>query len=247
MLILPAIDLLDGKVVRLRQGRRDQATVYSDRPEEVARAWLAAGAKRLHVVDLDGAFDGQSSPANRQAIETLIASGAELQVGGGVRTAERFEHYLDLGVAAVVLGTAAVENPQLVSEISRRHPHRVVVAVDAVEGKVAVRGWTEVATAEAAEVAERACQAGASAILYTDIARDGMATGPNVVASLTLQRAIAPVPLIASGGIGELAHLTALAQAGIAQAIVGRALYERSFTLSQALSAVAATTHGAPQ
>ncbi|HEY7956570.1 MAG TPA: 1-(5-phosphoribosyl)-5-[(5-phosphoribosylamino)methylideneamino]imidazole-4-carboxamide isomerase [Polyangia bacterium] len=238
MLILPAIDLLDGKVVRLVEGRRDRATIYSDEPGEVARRFVAAGARRLHVVDLDGAFAGRRE--NRTAVKAILAAGAEVQVGGGVRELATCERLLDEGAHAVVLGTAAVKNPELVSELCARLPGRVIVAVDARDGKVAVEGWAEATALDAFELARASAGRGAAAILYTDIARDGTGVGPNVEASARLSRALAPLPLIASGGIGTLDHLRALAQAGVPQAVVGRALYEGAFTVEEALAAAVA-------
>jgi len=239
MLILPAIDLLGGKVVRLVEGKRDRATVYSDRPGEVARRFLAAGARRLHVVDLDGAFAGRRE--NREAVQQIVEAGAEVQVGGGVRDLATCTRLLDEGARAVVLGTAAVKTPALVAELCAKLPGQVIVAVDARDGKVAVEGWAEATTLDAIELAARSAQGGAAAILYTDIARDGTGVGPNVEASASLAQRIQPTPLIASGGIGSLDHLRALARAGVPQAVVGRALYEGAFTVAEALGAAVQT------
>jgi phosphoribosylformimino-5-aminoimidazole carboxamide ribotide isomerase len=235
MLIIPAIDLLGGKVVRLVEGKRDRATVFADSPAGVARGFVAAGARRLHVVDLDGAFGGR--PENRRAIAELTALGVEVQLGGGVRDFETVERLLGEGVHSVVLGTVAVKRPELVEQACGRFPGRVLVAVDARDGKVAVEGWTQATAVDAEALARRCVRAGAAAILYTDIARDGTRSGPNVEASAKLARALAPVPLIASGGIGSLDDLRALAKAGVPRSVVGRALYEGAFTVEQAIAA----------
>ncbi len=235
MLIIPAIDLLGGKVVRLVEGRRASATVYSDSPADVARAYRDAGAKRLHVVDLDGAFSGRAE--NRRAVSEIVALGLPLQLGGGVRDLATCERLLLEGVRQVVVGTIAVKQPELFRDILDTLPGRVIVAVDARDGKVAVEGWAEATTVDAFDLAAESAEAGAAASLYTDIARDGTQTGPNVEASGRLARVLHPTPVIASGGIGTLAHLRSLAQAGVPQAVVGRALYEGAFTLAEALAA----------
>jgi phosphoribosylformimino-5-aminoimidazole carboxamide ribotide isomerase len=235
MLILPAIDLLGGKVVRLVEGRRESATVYSDDPGEVARRFVGEGAPRLHVVDLDGAFAGR--PENRRAFETILSAGVPTQLGGGVRDEATIERLVADGAARIVLGTAAVKDPRFVESVCGRFAEKIVVAVDARDGKVAVEGWAEVTTVLASALARQAVAWGAAAILYTDIARDGKQTGPNVAASADLARALAPTPVIASGGIGALADLEALAQAGLPEAIVGRALYEGVYTIPEALRA----------
>jgi phosphoribosylformimino-5-aminoimidazole carboxamide ribotide isomerase len=234
MLIVPAIDLLGGNVVRLYKGKRDSAKVYSNAPDETARAFVAAGAKRVHVVDLDAAFgDGD----NRAAIAAIAATGAEVQAGGGVRDLAAARALLDGGARAIVLGTSAVKQPELVQALCRELPGRVIVAVDAHGDKVAVEGWAEKTDIDAGDLAARAVEWGAAAILYTDIARDGTGVGPNVEATARLARVLHPVPVIASGGIGSLEHLRALALAGVPQAVVGRALYENKFTLGEALDA----------
>jgi phosphoribosylformimino-5-aminoimidazole carboxamide ribotide isomerase len=231
MRVIPAIDLLGGKVVRLRAGRRDEASVYDDEPMKIVRRWVAAGAQELHIVDLDAAF---GEAPQRPLVAALIAhAGVPVQVGGGVRDAA----LLDLGAARVVLGTAAVRDPALVERLCSRHPGRVVVAVDALDGRVAVSGWTEATEIDAVELGRRAAGWGAGRILYTDIARDGGKGGPNVAATARLQEALGETPVIASGGIGALADLRALAAAGIPYCVVGRALYDGAFTLEEALAA----------
>jgi phosphoribosylformimino-5-aminoimidazole carboxamide ribotide isomerase len=235
MLIIPAIDLLGGKVVRLVEGRRERATTYSDHPGDVARVFRDAGATRLHVVDLDGAFAGR--PENRRAVSEIAATGLPIQLGGGVRDLATCERLINEGVRQVVIGTLAVKQPDLFHEILETLPGRVIVAVDARDGKVAVEGWAQATDVDAFDLAARSVEAGAAAILYTDISRDGTGVGPNVEASGRLARVLHPTPVIASGGIGALSHLQSLALAGVPQAVVGRALYENAFTLEQAFEA----------
>ncbi|HEX9102198.1 MAG TPA: 1-(5-phosphoribosyl)-5-[(5-phosphoribosylamino)methylideneamino]imidazole-4-carboxamide isomerase [Polyangia bacterium] len=234
MLILPAIDLMGGNAVRLYKGKRDSAKIYSNAPAEIALGFVRAGAKRVHVVDLDAAFgDGD----NRAVLSAIAATGAEVQAGGGVRDLAAARALLDAGCRAIVLGTSAVKQPELVESLCRELPGRVVVAVDAHGDKVAVEGWAEKTDVDAADLAARAVEWGAAAILYTDIARDGTGVGPNVEATARLARVLHPTPVIASGGIGSLDHLRALALAGVPQAVVGRALYEHKFTLGEAFEA----------
>jgi phosphoribosylformimino-5-aminoimidazole carboxamide ribotide isomerase len=235
MLVFPAIDLLDGKAVRLSQGRRETAHVYSHDPPAVARAFAAAGAVRVHVVDLDAAFTG-GTQHNRATIAAIAqASSAELEVGGGIRTAQDCEHLFTLGVRYAVMGTAAVKTPEVVEGLCRRFPGRIVVAVDAREGKVAVEGWTEATTADATVIGAAVARAGAAAVLYTDIGRDGMRSGPNLEATARLAREIAPCPVIASGGVARLEDLDDASRTGAFAVVVGKALYERVFTVEEAL------------
>jgi phosphoribosylformimino-5-aminoimidazole carboxamide ribotide isomerase len=233
--IFPAIDLLGGRAVRLREGRRDQATAYSERPWEVAAGFAAAGAKRLHVVDLDGAFAGR--PENADAVCKICTAGIPVQLGGGVRDLATCERLFAQGIERVVLGTAMVKSRAMVEEACARWPGRIVVAVDARDGKVAVEGWAEATALDAFDLAAEAAEAGCAAVLYTDIARDGTQVGPNVAATARLALALHPVEVIASGGIGSLADVRALALAGVPSAVVGRALYEGCFTLAEALQA----------
>lgn len=235
MRIYPAIDLLGGKVVRLRQGRRDQATVYSHDPGEVARGFVAGGAERIHVVDLDGAFEG--ARANAAAVEEIVRSGARVQLGGGVRDAAAVLRLLEAGVDRVVVGTLAARDPDGISGLPADLRSRVVVAVDARGGKVFVEGWDVPTGLDAVELARRVADAGVAGILYTDIARDGMGSGPNVEATARLAQAVPGTEVIASGGIGKLADLALLSAAGVEAAVVGRALYENAFTLPEALGA----------
>jgi phosphoribosylformimino-5-aminoimidazole carboxamide ribotide isomerase len=246
MIVIPAIDLLGGRAVRLRQGRRDDVTVYSERPEEVAAGFAAAGARRLHLVDLDGAFGG--APANLATIARVVSAvpGLAVEVGGGVRDLATARRLLDLGARWVVLGTAAVKAPAVLAATCAALPDRVIVAVDARDGRVALEGWTEGSDRTAAAVGRDAAAAGAAAVLYTDIARDGMQRGANVAATQALARALAPLPVIASGGVGRLADVAALAAAGTHAVVVGRALYEGAFTLAAALAAARAAAAGDP-
>jgi phosphoribosylformimino-5-aminoimidazole carboxamide ribotide isomerase len=237
MLIIPAIDLLGGAAVRLVRGERDSAEVFSAQPWQLAAEMVAAGATRLHVVDLDGAFSGQ--PAARSAIERIVrAVGVPVQVGGGLRDRAAVEAALAAGAGWAVLGTAAVREPALVRDLCRIFPGRIIVAVDARDGVVAVEGWTQASTVRAEELGRQAAAWGAAALLYTDVARDGTGAGPAVEATAALARAV-PVAVIASGGIGSLEHVRALARAGIEMAVVGRALVERRFRLDEAVEAAA--------
>lgn len=237
MHIFPAIDLLDGKAVRLKQGRYEDPTVYSDDPVGVARRFRAH-SDRLHVVDLAGAKAG--APVQKEMIAAIAREhGGLLQVGGGVRTREALEGYLALGAKRVVLGTAAVKDPELVRAVAKAHPGVVVLAVDAKDGFVATEGWTEVSQRTAIDVVLALADAPIAAVLYTDVARDGMGAGPNLAATAALA-ARSPFPVIASGGVATMAQLEALAEvANIESAIVGRALYDGSLALedvSRALS-----------
>ncbi|MCU1279560.1 MAG: phosphoribosylformimino-5-aminoimidazole carboxamide ribotide isomerase [bacterium] len=234
MLIVPAIDLLGGNAVRLYKGKRDSAKVYSNAPADIARGFVVAGAKLVHVVDLDAAF---GLGDNLATLEAIARTGAIVQAGGGVRDLPAACALLDAGASAIVLGTSAVKQPELVKTLCREFPGCVVVAVDAHGDKVAVEGWAEKTDVDAGDLAARAVEWGAAAILYTDITRDGTGVGPNVDATARLARALHPTPVIASGGIGTLDHLRALALAGVPQAVVGRALYENKFTLQEAFEA----------
>lgn len=238
MRVVPAIDLLGGKVVRLQQGRYDAATVYDDDPVGVARRFRTI-ADRLHVVDLEGAKAGR--PVQQDTVKRIIDAfeGGEVQVGGGVRSAEALEGYLALGARRVVLGTAAVSEPELVRELARRHPGVLVVAVDAHGGLVATEGWTSVSRLRAVDVLSQLEGESIAAVLYTDIARDGMGSGPNMEATGELAR-VSPFPIIASGGVKTAEHLRALAMLpNVEGAIVGTALYDGSLTLAEAAEAAA--------
>lgn len=235
--VIPAIDLKGGRCVRLRQGRMDEATVYGDDPAAWARKFEAAGAQWIHVVDLDGAFAGE--PRNRDAVTAIVrAVKAKVEVGGGIRDLERIRAYLDAGAARVILGSAAVRDPELVAKAAAAFPGRVAVGIDAVRGKVAVQGWAEVTDVDASELARRMGAQGASAIIYTDIDRDGMQSGVNLDATRDVARAAA-VPVFASGGVATLDDVRALlplAADGVAGVITGRAVYEGTLDLAAAIA-----------
>ncbi len=232
MRLLPAIDLIGGQAVRLEEGRRDRVTVFHDRPVELVAELARGGADRLHVVDLDGAFAG--APQQLELIRSIIAaSPIPVEVGGGIRDRAAIEAVLELGAQYVVLGTAAVRSPALVEEACRAHPGKVIVAVDARDGVVAVDGWTASGGVTAIELGQRAASWGCAALLYTDVSRDGLHVGPNVEMTAQLTRAVS-CEVIASGGVGSLDDLVHLRDAGIAAVVVGRALYDRRFTVEQA-------------
>ena len=238
MEVIPAIDLKDGACVRLYQGDFEQTTVFSTDPAETALRWQSAGARRIHVVDLDGSRSG--IPANLESIRAIAdAVSVPLQVGGGVRTVETAQALLEAGVERVVVGTAAVEDPALVQVLCRRWgAERVVVAVDARKGRVAIRGWTEDTPVDATELVKEMAVLGPQRFLYTDISRDGTMTAPNfgAVAAMVQNTGLA---IIASGGVTSLDDLRRLAQTGAEAAIVGRALYEGSLDLAEAIEASA--------
>jgi phosphoribosylformimino-5-aminoimidazole carboxamide ribotide isomerase len=231
--LLPALDLLGGRAVRLERGERERATIFHDRPVELV-AELAPHADRLHVVDLDGAF---GEVRQRALLGTIIAaSPVPVEVGGGIRDRADIDELVALGAAMVVVGTLAIRDPAVVEAACRAYPGCIVVAVDARDGVVAVDGWTASAGVSASELGKRAADWGAAALLYTDVTRDGVGVGPNVVATAALAASVS-CEVIASGGVGSLADLRALHDAGIAAVVVGRALYDRVFTLEQAARA----------
>lgn len=237
MLIIPAIDLKNGTCVRLRQGRMEDATVYSDDPVATATRWVDAGAQRLHVVDLDGAFAGK--PENKEAVAGILAEHPELpvQLGGGVRDIATIDAYLELGLRWVIIGTQAVKEPEFVTEACRQFPDQIIVGVDAKDGWVATEGWTEASTVSAVEVVKRFADVGVSSIVYTDIGRDGMLSGVNIEATASLARETG-CPVIASGGLKGLSDVTELLAAeadGVIGAITGRAIYEGTLDLSEAI------------
>ena len=234
MQIIPAIDIKNGQCVRLTQGEFDQVTTYAENPADAAMKWDAYAPARIHVVDLDGALQGE--PRNRQHIANIVAAvKAKVQIGGGIRDLATIQAYLSLGVDRVILGTVALEDPALVEQACRAHPGRIVVGIDARGGKVAVRGWAETSETTAVELSKRLGNMGVAAIVYTDIARDGMLSGPNFEATTEMAQE-SPVPIIASGGISSLADLEQLAKiANVAGAIVGKALYAGKIDLKQAL------------
>ncbi len=238
MIIFPAIDLKAGQCVRLAEGDMDRATVYADDPGAQARAFAAAGATHLHVVDLDGSFAGESRNAAGVAA-AIAAFPGKVQVGGGVRTRADVEAWLEHGVWRVVMGTAALENPALVRDVARAHPGRIVVAVDARDGLVATRGWATTSNVTVADLAARFADAGVAALLFTDVGRDGMLRGVNLAATCALA-AVSPVPVIASGGVAGISDIKALIEKdNIEGVITGRALYDGRLDLAEALAAAA--------
>ncbi|WP_112874043.1 1-(5-phosphoribosyl)-5-[(5-phosphoribosylamino)methylideneamino]imidazole-4-carboxamide isomerase [Paracoccus endophyticus] len=238
MILYPAIDLKDGACVRLLRGDMDAATVFGTDPAAQARAFQDAGAQWLHLVDLNGAFAGR--PVNAPAVQAILSAVTiPVQLGGGIRDRATIDAWLDRGIARVILGTVAVEDPALVAEAAAAHPGRIAVGIDARAGRVATRGWAEATDIDATDLARRFQDAGVAAIIYTDIDRDGAMGGPNIAATEALARAVT-IPVIASGGVAALADLLALRDTGvIAGAISGRALYDGAIDLAQALRALA--------
>ena len=248
MKIYPAIDLLGGKVVRLHQGERERATVYSDDPAAVVQGFVDAGAERVHVVDLDGAFSG--TRAHREVVARMVAAASAgagargpgavpLQIGGGIRDQAALDAVFAAGARLAVLGTAAVKNPAFAAAACAAHPGRIIIAVDARDGTVAVEGWVESAGISVRTLAERAVGWGAAGLLYTDVARDGTQEGPDFSNTATLAAAV-PIPVIASGGVATLDDVRALARLGVPAVVIGRALYENRFTVAEAIAAAAA-------
>ncbi|MDD2706199.1 MAG: 1-(5-phosphoribosyl)-5-[(5-phosphoribosylamino)methylideneamino]imidazole-4-carboxamide isomerase [Acidocella sp.] len=238
--LYPAIDLKDGACVRLLRGEMDQATVFGTDPGAQAAAWEKAGFGWVHVVDLNGAFAGK--PVNEAAVKSILANvGIPVQLGGGIRSIAQVEAWLDAGITRVILGSAAAKNPALVKEAAAKFPGRVVVGIDAKGGMVATEGWAETSDIAAVELAKRFEDAGISAIIYTDIARDGMKTGLNLAETTALAAAV-NIPIIASGGVASVADIVALKAAAATQpnlngSILGRALYDGSLTPAEALAA----------
>jgi phosphoribosylformimino-5-aminoimidazole carboxamide ribotide isomerase len=236
MLIIPAIDLKDGQCVRLRQGLMDDSTVFSDDPVAMATRWVDAGCRRLHLVDLNGAFAGE--PVNGEVVTAIAAAypALPIQIGGGIRSLETIEHYVRAGVSYVIIGTKAVTEPAFVGEACRAFPGKVIIGLDAKDGRVATDGWAEVSEVLATDLAKQFESDGVSAIVYTDIARDGMMQGVNVEATVSMARA-SSIPVIASGGItnlDDIRALNAVAREGICGAITGRAIYEGTLDVAEA-------------
>jgi phosphoribosylformimino-5-aminoimidazole carboxamide ribotide isomerase len=238
MLIIPAIDLKDGRCVRLQQGRMETATIFSEDPVAMARHWSGEGARRLHIVDLNGAIAGR--PKNEKVIRELIRTVGEttpIEIGGGIRDLDTIESYLDAGVGYVIIGTAAVKNPGLLHDACYAFPGHIIVGLDAKDGKVAVEGWSKMTGHDVVDLAKKFEDYGVEALVYTDIGRDGMLTGVNMEATLKLARAI-KIPIIASGGLNSVEDVqricTTLVPEGVVGAIAGRALYEGKLDFKQA-------------
>ncbi len=236
LLIIPAIDLKDGKCVRLRQGRMDEETVFSDDPLAMARRWIEAGARRLHIVDLNGAQSGK--PVNAEVIAAIAAAYPDLpiQVGGGIRDEDTIQAYLDVGVRYVILGTKAVNAPHFVGDVCAEFPGHIIVGLDAKDGKVAIDGWSKLSGHDVIDLAKKYQNDGVEAIVYTDIGRDGMMTGVNIEATVRLAEQIS-IPVIASGGITNMEDISRLCEVmdtGIMGAITGRALYEGTLDFAAA-------------
>ena len=240
MLIIPAIDLKDGRCVRLKQGDMASATVFSDDPVAMAKHWSAQGAQRLHVVDLNGAVAGK--PKNEKVIRQIIAVAGEMEIelGGGIRDLDTIESYLDAGVSFVVIGTAAVKNPGFLSDACYAFPGHIIAGLDAKEGKVAVEGWSKLTGHDVIDLAKKYEEYGVEALIYTDIGRDGMMSGVNIEATLKLAQAI-KTPIIASGGLSSIKDVQAVCEKlvpeGVIGAIAGRALYEGKLDLKKAQAA----------
>jgi phosphoribosylformimino-5-aminoimidazole carboxamide ribotide isomerase len=236
MLLIPAIDLKDGKCVRLRQGRMDDETVFADDPLDMAQRWVDAGARRLHLVDLNGAFAGQ--PVNTQVVRRIADAFPDvpIQLGGGIRDEDTVQLYLDAGVQYVIIGTKAVSAPHFINDLCLEFPGHIIVGLDAKDGKVAIDGWSKLSNHDVIDMAQHFERDGVEAIVYTDISRDGMMQGVNVEATVKMASEIS-TPVIASGGIrtlDDIKALQAVAEEGIMGAIIGRALYEGSIDLAEA-------------
>ena len=238
MILYPAIDLKDGQAVRLLRGEMDKATVFNEDPAAQARAFVEAGCEWLHLIDLNGAFAGE--PVNAAPVEAILnACNVPAQLGGGIRDMTTIRTWIDKGLARVILGTVAVENPDLVREAARAFPDKVAVGIDARNGMVATKGWAEETDVQVTDLARRFEDAGVTAIIYTDINRDGAMQGPNVKATAVLAQAVS-IPVIASGGVSSLDDLIALRDCGVALngAISGRALYDGAIDLAEAIRAL---------
>lgn len=240
MLIIPAIDLKDGHCVRLQQGEMDSATIFSEDPVAMARNWVAQGARRLHIVDLNGAVAGK--PKNEKVIRDMISAVGDtlpIQLGGGIRDLDTIESYIDAGVAYVIIGTAAVKSPGFLHDACYAFPGHIIVGLDAKDGKVAVEGWSKMTGHDVIDLGKKFEDYGAEALVYTDIGRDGMLTGVNIEATLKLAQSVR-IPIIASGGLGSIEDVQAvckLAPEGIVGAIAGRALYEGKLDFKSAQAA----------
>lgn len=237
MIVIPAIDIKDGRCVRLEQGRMDRETVFGDDPSAMARQWQSQGASLIHLVDLDGAVS--KTPRNRSVVASIVAAvDVPLQLGGGIRDMETIEMYVEIGIRRIVIGTEAIRHPELVRDAGRRFPGRIVVGIDARKGLVAIEGWTETTETTAIDLARRFEDCGVAAINFTDIHRDGMQTGPNIEATGQLAEAVS-IPVVASGGVSNLddvRNLKPLEALGVEGVITGRALYSGALDLKAALA-----------
>ncbi len=238
MLIIPAIDLKEGQCVRLRQGRMDEVTTYSDNPVKMAGHWLEQGAERLHLVDLDGAVAGM--PKHQEVVEAIVAAypNCPVQIGGGIRSQAQVDAYLNAGAKFVIIGTWALKEPEVVAALCKVYPNQIIIGIDANNGQVAIEGWESVSTTSALELAKAFQNAGAAAIVYTDISRDGMLSGCNIEATAELARA-SGLSVIASGGVKDIEDikgLLAVKEAGITGVIVGRSIYDGTLKFSAAVA-----------
>ena len=237
MIIIPAVDIKDGRCVRLLQGRKDAETIYSDDPVQMAKKWESQGAELIHVIDLDGAF--QQHPQNSDAIKKTVEQlDIPVQVGGGIRNEKTIRQYIEIGVERVIIGTEAIKNPKLVKKACKAFPEQIVVAIDARRGMVAVEGWTQTTPMKAIDLAKRFEDCGVAAINFTDIDRDGMQTGPNIEETRRIAEAIS-IPVIASGGVSsidDIKNLLPLNAVGITGIIIGKALYSGSLDLKDAIA-----------
>jgi phosphoribosylformimino-5-aminoimidazole carboxamide ribotide isomerase len=239
MIIIPAVDIKDGKCVRFEQGAMDRETVFSENPEQMAVQWETRGAEKLHLVDLNGAISGR--PVNKKSIQRITAAvSIPVEVGGGIRSLDTIEEYISLGVDEVIIGSAAYKDPGLVEAACERFPGRIMVGIDAKDERVAVQGWTEVTDVSATAIAKACEAAGVQSLIYTDIARDGMKTGPNIASIRSFARATA-LPVIAAGGVSTIHHiedLLLLEADGLGGIIVGRAIYDGEIDLENILDVV---------
>ena len=238
MIVIPAVDIKNGKCVRLLQGRKEDETVFSDDPAAMARKWAREGAEIIHVIDLDGAFE--KSPQNLDAIKNILQTvDTPIQLGGGIRNEHTARRFLEMGVARVIIGTEAIHHPDFVERMSKLYPGRIVVGIDARKGLVAIEGWTETTTIKAVDLAKRFENCGVAAINFTDIHRDGMQTGPNIEETRRLAEAV-DIPVVASGGVAtiqDIYNLLPLEASGVVGVITGKALYSGTLDFRQALTA----------
>ncbi len=234
MIVIPAIDLKDGKCVRLLQGKKEHSTTYSDDPVSVARRWVSMGAKLIHIVDLDGAFTGNQK--NRDTVKAIReAVDVDLELGGGIRDMDGVREWISLGINRVILGTVAAKHPEIVKEAAQQYPGQILVGIDAKDGKVAIKGWEELTELDALEFARQMVSYGIAGIIYTDISRDGMLTGPNLEATKRMVEAV-DIPVIASGGISSIDDIKRLKEIpGLWGAITGKALYTGKIDLVEAI------------